>query len=219
MKILQYNCREEKGIDLRQANAVLRHRPDIIIDEAPSGEGRTAQLGYNPNDSIKKQESKLKKLTKDMRKIAPKFPWVMSDIPKRKNVIKLQKIGHKTKIYAVDGPRKLLRESIKRKWDLIDKPRRRGIHLLWWTYIYLRERIMANKIEPLLKNKNQTVLISMQKFHWLNVKFLLSKPTKDEIWENYFGRFKNVNKKNISEIIKTKNKVLYKYWLKNSDFT
>jgi hypothetical protein len=217
MKILQFNCREENGIDLRQANAVLRHKPDTIIYEAPSDKSK-AYLFFDPKESIKKQENRLKELNVSLRKISKKYPWVMSDIKTLENVIELSKTGHKTKIYYVDSPRELLRETIINKWNLIDKPRHRGVHLLWWVYIYLREKIMSQNIEPLLKNKNQSVLMFIQKFHWLNVKFLLSKPTKNEIWKYYFGRFKNVNKKNISETIKLKNKVLYKYWNEISDF-
>ena len=182
LKILQYNCREENKIDLRQANAVIRHRPDAIIYEAPSDENK-ASLFFDSNGSIKKQKNKLKELNISLRKIAKKYPWVLSDIKTLENVIELSKTGHKTKIYYVDGPRELLRETIINKWNLIDKPRHRGVHLLWWVYIYLREKIMSKNIESLLKNKNQSILMFMQKFHWLNVKFLLSKPTKDEIWK------------------------------------
>ena len=35
MKFIQISCREEGEVDLRQAEAVLRHEPDIIFFEAP----------------------------------------------------------------------------------------------------------------------------------------------------------------------------------------
>lgn len=217
MKIIQFSCREKKGIDLRQANAILRHKPDIIIYEAPSNKNK-AYLFFNSQEPIKKQKNILKKLTTNLKKIARKYPWVLSDIKTFENIVKLSKSGYKTKVYYVDAPSELLRETIVNKWNLISKSRRRGIHFLWWVYIYLREKIMSKNIEPLIKNKNQSVLMFMQKFHWLNVKFLLLKPTRDEIWKYYFGKFENVNQNNISEIIKLKNKILYKYWVKYSDF-
>ena len=46
MKILQYSCRESGEIDMRQAKAVLRHKPDVIIFEAPSNT-RTASSIFN----------------------------------------------------------------------------------------------------------------------------------------------------------------------------
>jgi len=33
MKSYQFDCKEGKKIDQRQANAVLRHRPDVVIFE------------------------------------------------------------------------------------------------------------------------------------------------------------------------------------------
>ncbi len=217
MKIYQFSCREVNGIDLRQANAVLRHGPDLIIREAP-GTDKGPVLVINPNDSVKIQQAKLKEIIVGLRKTAKKYPWVMSDVKIYENAIELLLGGHKLKMYDVDAPSELLRETIINKWNLIDKPRRRGIHLLWWVYIYLREKIMSKNIQPLLKNENQMVLMFMQKFHWLNVKFLLTKPKRDDIWQYYFGKFKGVDEKNISDFIKAKNMVLYKYWLKHSDF-
>ncbi len=217
MKIHQFSCREVDGIDLRQANAVLKHQPDLIIREAPGTENGPV-LAFNPKESLTVQQNKLKKVISSLKEIAKNDPWVVSDIRIYENVIELLKKGHKIRMYDVDAPRDLLRETIINKWNLIDKPRRRGIHLLWWTYIYLREKIMSKNIRPLLDRENLMVLMFLQKFHWLDVSFLLSNPSKDKIWQYYFGRFKGVNRGNITEIIKSKNKVLYKYWLKHSDF-
>lgn len=217
MKIHQFSCREENGVDHRQADAILRHNPDVIFWEAPST-GRKASLVFDPKKSPKKHEGQLKKITKSLQKVSKKYPWVVSDISVYKNAIELLKNGHRVRIYNVDAPSELLKETIINKWNMMERPRRRGSHLLWWIYIYLRERIMTRNIQPLLKGDRQTALMFLQKFHWLNVKFLLSNPTKDDIWRYYFGKFKNINKQNVSEIIKEKNKVLYKYWLRHSDF-
>lgn len=218
MKIYQFSCREEKGVDLRQADAVLRHKPDTIFCEAPSIE-YGASLVFDPRKSIKEQESKLRKVARSLKKVSKKYPWVISDIKMYENTLELLKRGHKIRMYNIDAPSDLLQETIINKWNLMEKPRRRGSHLLWWSYIYLRERMMSKNMQPLINDEgDKTVLVFMQKFHWLNVKFLLSNPTKDEIWEYYFGRFKNIDRQNISEILKEKNKILYKYWLRHSDF-
>ncbi len=216
MEIHQFSCREENGVDMRQANAVLKYRPDIILYEGPSnGKPNIVFDTHKPNKEVKKD---LKEITQYLKKISQKEPWVMSDIYSFNNVFKISQEGQKTKIYYVDGPHELLSQTITNKWNRISRPRRRGNHLLWWVYIYLREKIMSKNIESLSKNKNLNVLVFMQKFHWLNVQFQLSKPTKDQMWEYYFGKFKHINRSNITEIIKMKNKVLYKYWVVYSDF-
>ena len=46
--------------------------------------------------------------------------------------------------------------------------------------------------------KKPTVLIFLQSFHWEHVKFLVKKPNKDEIWDYYFGKFSEINKKQIN---------------------
>lgn len=173
---------------------------------------------FNPQKSIDVQENELKKIIKNLRESSKKVPWSISDIQMYENTLEIFRKGHKVKIYNVDAPSELLKETITNKWNLMEKPRRRGSHLLWWVYIYLREKMMSKNIKPLLKENDQTILIFLQKFHWLNVKFLLSNPTEDDIWDYYFGKFKKIDKQNISEIIKEKNKILYKYWLRHSDF-
>ena len=214
MSIIQISCREQNKIDLRQANAVIRHKPNIIIFEAP------VQIGLSPlfldsKQPILKQKEILKIKISNLKKVAKINKWVESDIKVFENVYELIKSGHDIKLYNVDGPSELLQQTIINKWNLIDKPRRRGNHFLWWTYIYLREKMMTDNIRPILKeNKNKTILIAMQKFHWLNVKFQLSNPSKDELWNYYFGKFKNINKKEVANKLKKENEILYKYWIK-----
>lgn len=202
---------------MRQADAMLKYKPDIIFREAPSTE-HGAILVFDHKGTIKEHGRIVKGEIKKLQKVSREVPWAASDIAVYENAHKLFKLGHRVKIYNVDAPSELLRETIKNKWNLMEKPRRRGSHLLWWVYIYLRERIMSRNMRPLIIDKNKTVLIFLQKFHWLNVSFLLSNPSKNDIWDYYFGRFENINKKNIKEILKDKNEVLYKYWMRNSDF-
>ncbi len=78
---------------------------------------------------------------------------------------------------------------------------------------------MTENIRPILKdNKDKSILIFLQKFHWLNVQFQLSNPNKDKLWEYYFGKFKNVKRNDIVNILKRENEVLYKYWVRYSGF-
>ena len=77
---------------------------------------------------------------------------------------------------------------------------------------------MTENIRPVLKeNKNKSILIFLQKFHWLNVQFQLSNPSKDELWDYYFGKFKNIDRKEVANKLKKENNVLYEYWMKYSN--
>lgn len=217
MTIHQIPCREQNNIDLRQANAVIKHKPNIIIFEAPANTG--SPLFLDSNQPILEQKELLKGKISNLKKVAKTYRWVESDIKVFENAFDLIKSGHELKIYNVDGPSELLQEALINKWNLIDKPRRRGVHLLWWVYIFLRERIMTENIRSILKeNKDKSILVFLQKFHWLNVQFQLSNPSKDKLWNYYFGKFENMNRKDMVNILKKENEVLYKYWVRYSGF-
>lgn len=79
---------------------------------------------------------------------------------------------------------------------------------VWWVHIYLRERLMAKPM----------VMVYLESFHWKHVKFLLSEPSQQEVWEYYFGRFPEVDQASIADRIKALNPVFYKYWHEYSDF-
>jgi hypothetical protein len=219
MKIHQFSCREQDNIDLRQANAVIKHRPNIIILEAPMPEADSS-LFFDSNESIAKQKKILQNKISNLKKVSKEFPWVASDITLFENVFELSKSGHPIKIYSVDAPSQLLKETIINKWNLMNKPRKRGSMFLWWVYIYLREKIMADNLRVIFKDvkKDTSILIFLQKFHWLNVKFQLSNPTKESLWNYYFGKFKKIKRSDVVNILKINNPVLYEYWMKHSDF-
>ncbi len=81
---------------------------------------------------------------------------------------------------------------------------------------------MAKNIQWILDNykekKEPKVLVFLQSFHWDHVKFLLNNPSKNKIWNYYFGNFSEIDKQSIGNKIKNINKVFYKYWSKISDF-
>lgn len=216
MPIHQIPCREQNDIDLRQANAVIKHKPNIIIFEAPT---ESSPLFFDSKLPLAKQKEIIKIKVSNLKKVAKEYSWVESDIKVFENAFNLALSGQDLKMYNIDAPSELLQQTIINKWNLIDKPRRRGVHLLWWVYIFLRERIMTENIRPLLKeNKNKSILVFLQKFHWLNVQFQLSNPSKDKLWDYYFGKFENVKRKDVANILKKDNDVLYKYWIKYSGF-
>ncbi len=220
MKLYQFSCIEGKKVDLRQADAVLRHRPDAIIFEAPSS-GRTPSLVYNKYRPSNKPLAEVAKHKKKLKQVSKKYPWVLSDISVYDNIVKLWKEGVDVKLYNVDASSELLRVGSRIDHDWNPKPHHRGTHFQWWVRIYLREKIMAENIQWVVsknKKKDLKVLIFLQSFHWRNVQFLMSNPTKKQIYEYYFGKFKDIEIETIGNKIKKENKILYKYWKKVSDF-
>jgi len=221
MKLYQFSCKEGKKIDLRQANAVLRHRPDVIIFEAPIN-SLSPSLIYNKYSPSRKPFREVEKHKKMLKSVAKKAPWVASDIYVYENIVSIWKAGHDVKLYNADAPQELLQVNLKIDDNWNPKPYRRGTHFQWWVRIYLREKIMAWHIAQIFsqyKNENPTILIFLQKFHWRNVQFLLSKPSKKQIYEYYFGKFKNLSMKTIGEVVKETDKTLYNFWKRESDFS
>ncbi len=128
MSIHQIPCREQNNIDLRQANAVIKHKPNIIIFEAPAG---PSPLFFDSKKPTSKQKEIIKTKINNLKNVAKKYPWVESDIKVFENACDLARSGVDLKMYNIDGPGELLQQTIINKWNLIDKPRRRGVHLLW----------------------------------------------------------------------------------------
>lgn len=218
-KYIQFNCVESKALDLRQAKAILKHKPDIVILEYPNNK-KTPDWEFNKYPALKKP----KKLVSDRIKEFPPevlkvHPWAKADTIMWRNIAGLWEKGHQIFVYSVDAPNELTKEWLdvwRGAYPCIQK------NWVWWVQIYLREKMMAQHIKWILKNykekEDPTVLVFLQNFHWQHVKFLLTSPAKKEIWAYYFGRFSEIDKKTIGARIKSLNKVFYKYWKSVSDF-
>ena len=219
-KIIQVDCKESKELDLSQANAILEYRPDIILLEYPNNEKYPdMQLNkFGPND---KPKNMVDKRTADFPSEVLKIhPWVVADTYMWRNIAELWVNGHQVLTYPTDGPSELTSEWLE-VWNHMYPQATKN--WVWWVQIYLRERLMANNIDYIMHKhsniENPTVLVFLQGFHWKHVKFLLSKPRVNEIWEYYFGKFSNeINMADIAEKIKKLNPVFYRYWKKYSDF-
>lgn len=202
IKFIQISCIEGKKLDLRQSQAVLRYKPDFIFLEYP---GTSLKPIVQP--------------VKVSKKIIARYPWTASDNYLWANISRLWKSGVSTRVFAIDGPPDLVTQVTQPRYDYPynDKNPRKSTNLFWWVRIFLRELFMAKKLGKILKRyqvKNDAVcLIFLEKFHWEHVKFLLSKPAKQKVWEFYFGRFKNLDRKKITELIRKENKILFKYWI------
>lgn len=196
-KYIQINCAEEKEIDLRQAKAVLRYKPDLIFLEYPTNSLKSIKKPIHIN-----------------KKIILKFPWTESDNYMWANIEKIWKNGHNTLVYAIDGPYDLVNKANIYLYD--KKHPYKTTDLFWWVRIYLRECFMARNIMLILKKykkkKNPIILVFVQNFHWRHVKFLLSNHSEKAIWNYYFKRFRGSTSIEISRLVKKENKILFKYW-------
>lgn len=225
IKYIQVDVAEEinsKGWtkpDLRQAEYVLKYKPDIIIFEL--GADKTPDTIYNkysvkdkPLKLVKERQKWLKKVSKN-----PGNGDAISDVISWDNIMKVWSEGHNILIYNADSSNELRKEFFE-VWKYMYPSALKN--WLWWVQIYLREKYMAKNIKWILeKNKDKeklVIAIFLQSFHWKHVKFLLTNPPKKEIWEYYFSKFKEVNINSIGNKIKKENKVFYKYWVKMSDF-
>jgi len=209
VKFIQVSCREGASLDLRQARAVLRYKPDIIFLEYASNGRVPKDMASGANGILG-----IRRLQQSLKKIAHRDPWVKSDIAMWDGVLKLAEKGFGVEVYACDAPREVVTEwrtvwanmypSALKNW-------------LWWVRIYIRERYMARNIESVLKKSTKrdlTVLIFLQSFHWEHVRFLMKKPAAKEVWKYYFARFKEISPSSIGKRIRQENKLFFRHWEK-----
>lgn len=207
-KFIQRNCIEGNKIDLRQANSILKYRPDIILFELPASKNRR-NIIFNKYSANSKPLKKVNIIVKNLKKAAIKYPYALSDVAVWHNIIKLWAEGHNVSIYNVDAP-----DRLRREYFLKYEEAKRD--LLFWVYLYIREEYMADNIEKILKKyndkRNPVVAVLIQSIHWNHIKFLLNKPSKEEIWKYYFGKFHKIKMESINEKIKKGNPFLFKWW-------
>jgi hypothetical protein len=217
-RFIQINCCESGNVDLRQAQAVLKYKPDAILFEYPNDQ---KTLGYSVNqfEPKKKPLHNIRKLQKSLRRASKNDGWVSSDIQVFENIISVWKQGHQILLYNVDAPFDLVSE-----WNQVWKNMYPSAlrNWLWWVRIFLRELYMTQNIRHVLKNPQlgtrPTILVFLQSFHWKHVQFLLSNPSKKQIWNYYFGSFPNFRQSNAYTTIARENKLFAQHWKKLSPF-
>ncbi len=212
-KYIQVNLPETEKLNLDQAEAVSKYRPDIILLEYPNNE-KTPDTIYNQYSVINKPFDQIEKQKEGLKEILPVHPWAQADIAMWDNIAKLWQTGQECLVYRTDGPSELTSEWLlvwKNMYPCATK------NWLWWVQIYLREKYMAKNISWIPTNykikSDPTVLVFLQSFHWRHVKFLLKNPRPEEEWKYYFGKFEGVTPELVTGTIKKLNPVFYKYWL------
>jgi hypothetical protein len=218
----QINCAENRNgvLDLRQAEGIKKYQPDIVILEYPSN-SEMPYFELNDFGALEKpKELVAQRLRPFSKELLKKDPWVAADIIMWQEIAKLWARGKQVFVYPTDGTFELIsewREVWNHMYPLSTQ------NWVWWVQIYLRERLMANNVNYVIRKhqdmQKPIVNIYLQNFHWQHVKFLLTHTKTDEIWQFYFGKFSSeVTKETITNEIQRLNPVFFKYWIEYSDF-
>lgn len=185
----------------------------MIFFEA-SASGEDPALVFNKYAPEKKPFRKVQKIESDLRKIARKYPYALSDAQVWKNIEKLWHEGHDVLLFNVDAPQELRRHYHKRYGGI---PYKKVKNQWWfWAYLLIRERWMAKYIQDILKKhctkEKLIIAVFLQSIHWKHVQFLLTNPSQKAIWKFYFGDFPKITPDIIKQQIKQQDRILYKYW-------
>lgn len=217
-RFYQYDCVEGDKADLRQAGAVSRWKPDIVIFELPQSRSGKPGTIFNRYSCAHKPIQKVEEIIKGKKRAAKKYPYALSDVSVWENIQKLWREGINTQVYNVDSPRQMRSEfnlfphypACRKDW-------------LFWAYLYLRDTYMARNIRWVLEHysgrKDPTILIFLQSIHWDHAQFLLGNPSPRKVWDFYLGKFSQIKPKTIEKEIGKRSKILAKYWRKNQQFS
>lgn len=218
-RFIQRSCVEGNKIDLRQADAVLDHKPDIIFFERPQNKNGKPGTVFNHYSCRTKPTKKINEIIKEAKIAAKEFPYAEGDIFIWKNINKLWDEGINTQIYNVDSPQRMRAEG----FYLFNKPISEGYpgvrkDWLFWAYLYLRDSYMANNIRSVLKTyslkPDPTICIFIESIHWQHIQFLLENPSKEKIWKYYFSRFPGIKPNTLQRKIRERSKIIAEYWEK-----
>jgi len=208
----EFFVREHNRADYRFARAILKYKPDFVFLEMGNSNGNPDTI-FNHYDPWKKPTNKVKAIQNKMGKNAKTFGYAKSDILMWDNIMKLWREDHNTLVFNTDAPNDLRREFFEVWKNMYPSAKK---NWLWWVQIYLREKYMERNIRWALRKYNfkkyPIALVQFGGFHWRHIKFLLSNPSKKEIWNYYFKKFPEISPKNIAQKIRKENKLFYKYW-------
>jgi len=192
INFIQVGCKERNGIDPAQAEAVLKHKPDIIIFEYPQN-NKIPETVFNKHLPDKKPKKELAKIVKMLKAASKTQPWVLSDIAVFENISKLWSEGKQVYLYFVDAPSKITSQKLEENNKLHRPFPKIPKYLWWWKKMYAREGYMTKHLKWILKkhrDKNLKILVFLEKFHWNNVQFRLKAKSQEAIKRYYFGDFK-----------------------------
>jgi len=212
-KYIQRNCIEGDKIDPRQADSVLKYRPDIIIFESPAEKNGPGMV-FNVYPCDKKPLKKVDEIIQNAKNSAKEFPYAESGVAVWENIKKLWSEGNNVQVYKVDTPQDVRREHFLMHMQYPECRK----DPLFWAYLYIRDKTMAKNIKLALNDysgkKDPVVAVFLQSIHWKHAEFLLKEPTPSEVWKYYFGRFPKLTVDALEETLSKRSKLLIEYWKK-----
>lgn len=212
IKYVQSNSLETGVVDLRQAELIKKYKPDIVVFEIPY----THKMSFNKYKTSNKPLDEYRKMITYLKRNSKKYPQSQADLKIWENIYNLWKEGKNTLVYNIDAPDEI------RNYHFNKNQKYNTVREKWhfWIYLFIREMNMAKHMRPILEkikpDQKVTIAIFLELEHWKHVRFLLTNPSKQQIWDYYFKRFPELTPKNINNGIKNFDKMYYKYWKKVS---
>ncbi|MBT4804712.1 hypothetical protein HON71_00920 [Candidatus Woesearchaeota archaeon] len=202
MKLIHFPESEHK-FTIKKAEAILNHKPEIILFEMPEG----SIPDFNKYEALEKPKQLILEWEASLKKSSKMYPWLKSEILVVKAINQLWNSGHQVLIYEIDGPQELtslaIREEITKK----------GIMNQVWNF--LRELYMVEKIKKHIQD-DKKILVFLHDFHWNNVQFLLTNPSSKRIFNYSFRRSGYDNPQQVRDLIE--NKMLLTFWDNKNPF-
>jgi len=195
-----------------QAELIKKHKPDIVVFEIPY----THKMPFNKYKADNKPLDEYRKMIAYLKRNSKKYPQSQADLKIWENIYNLWREGKNTLVYNIDAPDEI------RDYHFNKNQKYNTVRNQWyfWVYLFIREMNMAKHMRPILEkiksNQKVTIAIFLELNHWKHVKFLLSNPSRQQVWDYYFKRFPELSPKSIDENVKKFDKMYYKYWKKVS---
>jgi len=192
---------EESAANTTQSAEVLRSvKPDLIFLEWQPTDWLEALNGF---PACGKPADVIKRWRKFYANNAAQYPWLATAGEVITALESEWATGHQVYVLPFDGPQELTASTENRP----------GLGNAVW--IFLRERFMIERLRhPGVETHGKTALVLCHDFHWQNLRFLLQKPTAEQIWLHYFGPLSSPVKSRaeVERELAAGSPTLWKYW-------
>ena len=192
--------------NIKKAEVIRETRPHAILFEWPTEVGFSLSEFnvFRPDEKPKKW---LESVKEDYAKSSERYPWLKTRHIMIEAIEELWKEGRQVYLFEIDGPGELTAAA---EADVLH----RGWLNPAWNYlreVYMHHNI--NKIEGRME-EGATGLVICHDMHWRNIQFLRGKPSKEQIWDHYFG---SATLDEVEQSARA-NHVLSKHWTVRSHF-
>jgi hypothetical protein len=189
--------------NLRMGRAIAEVRPDAILFEYPTINGRTLSE-FNAHAPRAKPEARVRNWIEFYKKVALRYPWFGTWYVMFEPIRNQWRQGRQVLLFEIDAPQELTAIGPTR-----------GTQNAAWTY--LRERYMAAHIrEVAARLKGGRLLVSCHDFHWKRVLFLLEDHDQEATLQFFFGQTFIGTVSGLENLIRNGHPMIHRHWLKIS---